>query len=62
MLTVIVRARRGELGPVARLAVTKLRVSWAGAAAWTTMLTASRILANLLQMTALGPWHCRRSH
>jgi hypothetical protein len=62
MLTVIVRARRGELGPVTRLAVTKLRVSWAEASAWTMVLTALRILANLLQRTALGPWRLRRSY
>jgi hypothetical protein len=56
MLSVIVRARRGELGPVARLAVTKLRVSLAEAAAWTTVLTALRTLENLLQMTEHGPF------
>jgi hypothetical protein len=61
MLGIIVWARRGELGPVARLAVTKLRVSLAEAGAWTTLLTALRTLENLLQMTEHGPSHWCRS-
>ena len=58
MLSIGVGARRGELGPVTRLAVAKLRISYAGARLGPGLLTALRILATPRRATAHGP--CRQ--
>jgi hypothetical protein len=51
MLAVNVRTRRGKLRPTARLAVTNAGVSYAGATAWTRVLTALRNLETHRQMS-----------
>lgn len=60
VLAVIVITRRRELGPVAGLAVTNLRVSLAGATAMTIWLTALRTLGTLRQMSLHALFHAFR--
>lgn len=60
VLAVIVITRRRELGPVAGLAVTNLRVSLAGATAWTILLTALRTLGTRRQMSLHALFHASR--
>lgn len=61
VLAIIVITRRRELGPVAGLAVTNLRVSLAGATAMTIWLTALRTLGTRRQMSLHALFHAFRS-